>query len=138
MKRLINKVLEWIGYHFVGYKVDIKHLEKTINKLKDKNLLKDDEPNMFNYVSNEDVFVKRCAELQTELDEAKEDNKQLNKALDEERSKEAYINTELKQENKAQAERIDNLNYMYEALERSRDKWKKNYINLSDERGENA
>ncbi len=38
MKRIINNILEWIGYHFIGYKVDIKHLEKTINKLKDKNL----------------------------------------------------------------------------------------------------
>ena len=30
----------------------------------------------------------------------------------------------LKKECKEQAERIDNLNYMYEAMERSRDRWK--------------
>ena len=62
-------------------------------------------------INNEDVFVKRCAEQQSEIDELKEDNKQLNKALDEERSKEAYINTELKKENK----RLNKFNNYYKS-----------------------
>ena len=173
MKRIINRILQWVGYHFVGYKVDIKNLEiqvgKLTSELKDLSIrdnfedleykidnlekkvdddisasnkafddvandivkvekrIKELEPselhelsegNCSSWLSDDtkrniklninsnndcgvcDEFILKCAELQTEIDKLKEDNKQLNKALDEERSKEAYINTELKKENK--------------------------------------
>ena len=39
---------------------------------------------------------------------------------------------ELSEKNKAQSERIDNLNYMYEALERNRNKYKKENKELKE------
>ena len=81
MRTLINKVLHWVKYHFVGYKVDIIKAEITIGKLTNRIDKHYDELesriDALDEDINDDVFVKRCAELQTKLDKVIEDNKEL-------------------------------------------------------------
>ena len=117
MRTLINRVLNLVKYHFVGYKVDIIKAEITIGKLTnridnnydrlndkyddleqdindyyielEKSIKKIDkrvkelEPSELHemlqtpFNDNDDIFVIRCAELQTKLDEVVKEKNQL-------------------------------------------------------------
>jgi len=143
MKRIINNILEWIGYHFVGYKVDIKHLEKRIEALETPEVLQtpfnDNECNICDEVG------RNCAELQTKLDEVVKEKKQYVKK---------YLHLMVKYKAIRMNEKsIYDLNEHIEKLVdelieccnygsfNTKDEIKEiitNHINLSDERGENA
>ena len=124
MKRLINRILQWVGYHFIGYKVDIINaeitigkltsridnnhdglndkyddLEQDINSLENKHInwvdsfkikidelderINELEPSELHemlqtpFNDNDDIFVIRCAELQTKLDEVVKEKNEL-------------------------------------------------------------
>ena len=89
-------------------------------------------------MENYETLLNRFDKVLIENEELKDVNKQLNKALDEERSKEAYINIELKKLNNYYVSQLkaiknfveeDNKQYVIDTL---------NDINLSDKGGNNA